>query len=222
MPFIPTFGKHLWPILSLIPAGVMAGPVVSSVPDEIDTGSKFVFYLHGRIVEQQGLRPTHERWGLYDYPAILDALAADSATVISERRQPGTDGDKYAQLVVGQVESLLGAGVPANNISVVGFSAGGIIAMKMSSQMSQTGINFVFLASCSNWLKRAKDLRLNGHILSVYEESDEPASCKSVAERKPSPEEFSEVRLETGLEHGAFYLPRDEWLDPVLDWVGSH
>ena len=41
-----------------------------------------VFYLHGRIVEDEGSRPVHERFGLYDYPAIVEALGADGATVV--------------------------------------------------------------------------------------------------------------------------------------------
>jgi len=206
----------------LVPVPLLAATIVPGVPDEIPTEKRYVFYLHGRIIEEQGPRPTHPRWGLYDYPAVLDALAQDGIILIAEQRAKGSDPDEYAQKIRGQVQQLAEAGVDAGNITVVGFSAGGAIAMKTSSIMVDLNINFVFLASCSGWLTEKKDLRLHGHVLSVYEESDGPLSCAPVASRKPGPSEFSEIEISTGKEHGAFYLPRDEWVQPVLDWIRSH
>ena len=82
-------------IFLLLPAQLFAGNIISELPDQTDPAMKYVFYLHGKIIEQE-LRPTHPRWGLYDYPAVLEALAQDGITVISEQRAQGTDSQKYA------------------------------------------------------------------------------------------------------------------------------
>lgn len=70
---------------------------------------------------------------MYDYPAVLDALASRGATVISARRRANTDVAEYAGVVVAQVERLIHLGVPASRIVVVGFSKGGDIAIHVMS-----------------------------------------------------------------------------------------
>lgn len=208
-------------IILLVPAQLFAGSIVSELPEQTDPSMKYVFYLHGKIIEQE-LRPTHPRWGLYDYPAVLEALAQDGITVVSEQRAQGTDSQEYAQHVSDQVRQLMETGVSPGNITVVGFSVGGAIAMMTSSLDIDDNINFVFIASCSAWLKGEKALRLHGNVLSIYEKSDGPSSCAPIAKRQPRPVEFEEIEINTGKEHGAFYLPRDEWVEPVLNWVRSH
>ena len=37
------------------------GAIRSQVPDSIDLNARYVFYLHGRIIEVQGRRPTQQR-----------------------------------------------------------------------------------------------------------------------------------------------------------------
>ncbi|HVR29020.1 MAG TPA: hypothetical protein VMS86_05740 [Thermoanaerobaculia bacterium] len=72
----------------------------------------YLIYLHGRIVEEQGVRPTHPRFGVYEYEAILARLAEGGLQVTSEVRPPNTDPIEYAQTVAGQVQSWIDAGVP--------------------------------------------------------------------------------------------------------------
>ncbi len=45
------------------------GAIRSQVPDSIDLNARYVFYLHGRIIEVQGRRPTHPEFGVYEYDA---------------------------------------------------------------------------------------------------------------------------------------------------------
>jgi hypothetical protein len=60
----------------------------------------------------------------------------------------------------------------------------------------------------------------HGRVLSIIEASNEYGlTCQPIAERSPRALAFKEIRLETGLAHGEFYLPRDEWLIPVLAWI---
>lgn len=179
-----------------------------------------IFYLHGRIVEDEGPRPVHERFGLYDYPAIVDALGADGATVVSEVRESGTKPQEYAQLVVESVEGMIANGTSPDDITVVGFSKGGFIAIYASHFLGRPDVNFVFIASCSDWISSAPQLMVSGNIFSIYEESDALAgSCASLTSRNENLSSFTELETSTGKEHGAFYLPREEWVGPLLAWI---
>jgi pimeloyl-ACP methyl ester carboxylesterase len=207
-------------LLVVLPFGkVGAGEILEKPPGHPDPDARYVFYLHGQIVQDVGPRPTHPQYGLYDYPLILETLAGHGLTVISERRKQGTDRQKYAKTIVKQVNVLLDSGVAPEKITVLGFSAGGIIAIFVSSMLPDADINFVIMASCSDWVHDAPDLRLNGRVLSVYELSDFAYSCKELASRSPGPTDYQDVAINTGKEHGAFYLPDDAWVLPIADWI---
>ena len=196
-----------------------AGEILKKPPGKPNPDARYVFYLHGQIVQDVGPRPTHPQYGLYDYPLILETLAGHDLTVISERRKQGTDRQEYANAIVKQVDSLLDRGVEPERITVLGFSAGGIIAIYASSMLPDADTNFVIMASCSDWMYDAPDLRLNGRVLSVYELSDFATSCKELADRSPGLSNYQDVAINTGKEHGAFYLPDDAWVLPVVDWI---
>jgi hypothetical protein len=188
--------------------------------DESAADQTTIVYLHGRIIEDEGVTPTHPTYGLYDYPAVLAALELRGANVISDVRPSGTSVTEYAREAVLNIETLLEDGVSPDEIVVVGFSKGGVISIFISSQFNQPDIRYVIMAACSDWLDAYPQLQLTGHVLSVYEESDESAvSCRSFAERSDALESFQEIQIETGAQHGAFYLPRSEWVLPVLDWI---
>jgi hypothetical protein len=179
-----------------------------------------IFYLHGRIVEDEGPRPVHERYGLYDYPAIVEALGADGATVVSDVRESGTKAHEYARIVVEKIETKIATGTAPDDITVVGFSKGGSIAIFTSHFLGHPEVNFVFIAACADWISAAPDLMVNGDIFSIYEESDTLAgSCASLASRNEDLGSFTELATSTGLEHGAFYLPLEGWIEPLLAWV---
>jgi dienelactone hydrolase len=157
---------------------------------------------------------------VYEYRKILEALASDGAIVIGEQRPAMTDMDRFATHVVGQVRFLLRAGVRPQQIAVVGFSKGGGIAMRASALLQNSGINFVFLAACGDGDFRGSELKVWGRILSVYEASDEDGrSCASLFAKSVASGARSEVRINTGDEHGAFFRPREEWLGPVRAWI---
>lgn len=206
-------------LLSLVVAPV-AAEVVSTVPASPDATRTYLIYLHGRIVENLGPRPTDPRFGLYDYPAVLDALAGRGATVVSSQRPANTDVNEYAGIVIAQVEHLIQRGVSPENIVVVGFSKGGDIALHVSSFLRRPQVRFALLAAC--WPRQGEPhLRLTGQVLSIYETSDTLAgtSCKPFTEHAERPQSFEELRISTGRSHGAFYRPLDEWVDPLLDWI---
>jgi dipeptidyl aminopeptidase/acylaminoacyl peptidase len=197
--------------------------IFSQIPDQIDPQALYVIYLHGKLVEDQGPQnPTDPRFGLYDYSGILNALAADDNQVISEVRSKYTDSLGYVDHVIKQINTLLNAGVAPDHISVVGFSKGGAIAIFVSSKLNNDSVKYVILAgSCQvASLEQDKDIIFNGQVLSIYEASDEYGqSCQEIADRSPKSLVFKEIRLDTGLAHGEFYMVREEWLIPVLDWI---
>jgi hypothetical protein len=204
----------------LLVSGARPGAVLHELPKHPDPGGRYVIYLHGRIVEDKGPRPTHERFGVYEYRKILDTLAAAGLTVISEQRRPATDMDLFAKHVVGQVRALLAAGVPAEHVTVVGFSKGGGIARRTSALLKNDRVNFVFLAACGDGDFSGVDIDVRGRILSIYEESDEMGrSCSQLFAKSKGHGERSEVKITTGEAHGAFFRPRKEWTAPAISWI---
>jgi hypothetical protein len=180
----------------------------------------YIFYLHGRIIEEEGVTPLHPTFGLYDYPAIVAALGSRGAEVVSEVRPSGTDVNDYARKTVMDIEKLIDGGVAPGQIVVVGFSKGGVISIYVSDILGLPEIRYVILAACGDWLTSYPELQLTGHTLSIFEESDTSAgTCRQFADRSKDLGSFRESMISTGKEHGAFYLPRSEWTVPTLDWI---
>jgi hypothetical protein len=208
-------------LLSAAPALAQRGSIHGAVPAQPSSDARYLIYLHGRIIEEQGIpRPSDARFGPYEYQQILDTLAASGAEVIAEQRASGTDFRQFGAHVADQVRQLLAAGVPAERIAVVGFSKGGGIAIIASALLQDPRITFVFLAPCGDWVKGRDDVDVRGRILSIYEASDElGTSCEPLLAQASDPGEHRELRIDTGAGHGAFYRPRPEWLAPLLQWV---
>lgn len=181
-----------------------------------------VIFLHGRIVEEGGERPTSPEFGVYEYQAILGRLRAAGFTVLSERRPQGTDIDQYARHIVDQVNGLIAAGTPPASITVAGFSKGGGIAIVSSSLLGNPSVNFVFMAACGDWASDRPDFHVTGRMLSLYEASDDLGrSCAPLFSREGRGSVHDERELNLGLRHGTFFQPRPEWIDPLIDWIRS-
>jgi hypothetical protein len=194
----------------------------ADVPEVIDSTARYLIYLHGAIIERAGVRPTHAEFGVYEYRKILEVFDERSFVVISEARPEGTDGMLYAAKVADQARKLLAAGVPPERISVVGFSKGGGIAIAASSMLANDHVNFVLMAACNPWLDSRPEIVARGRLLSLRESSDDVAgSCEGLFERSPNPYDHREIVLELGGGHGAFYRPRPEWIEPVVEWASS-
>ncbi|HEX9962291.1 MAG TPA: alpha/beta hydrolase, partial [Pyrinomonadaceae bacterium] len=184
-----------------------------------NTKAKYLFYLHGKIVEDQGAKAVSERYGAYEYEKIVEGFRAEGFNVVSEARPKDTDVIKYAEKVAGQVRQLLKDGVAPENITVVGASRGAFIAMLASTYIKNKNVNFVIIAGCSVSREFLNLANLHGNVLSIYEKSDTTGSCKQVFEDAEGLSKQKEVMLETGLAHGFIYRPMREWLIPTLDWA---
>ena len=120
----------------------------TSTPTSINAESRYLFFLHGKIVEKKGIPATSRRYGDYDYLDMLDTFASNGFNVISETRSSGTDVHDYAFKITDQVVELIRSGVPASHITVSGFSKGGRMTMIVSSILNNKDINYVVLAGC--------------------------------------------------------------------------
>jgi hypothetical protein len=180
----------------------------------------YLFYLHGRIVEDQGPKGVSPKYGRYDYPGIIAAFRARGLRVVSEVRPAGTDPSAYADKVAGEVRALLARGVPASHVTVAGASKGAVITSLVSTRLREPGLRYVLLANCNDWLIRTHDPRLTGEVLSIYERSDDfGGTCRPLAARSPGLKRFSEIALNTGLGHGIVYRPLAAWVDPAARWA---
>ena len=188
------------------------------------TGQPVLFYLHGRIVEEQGIEAVSERFGKYEYTEIVQAFEEAGFRVISEARPANTDRLLYAEKVAGQIQDLIGQGIKPSDITVVGASKGGVIAMTVSTLLQNDQLNFVLLANCNEGIRQHYDILLCGRILSIHEASDEIGnSCVGIFEDADCPLTTHEIQLETGLEHGFIYRPLDAWMKPAINWaIKSH
>ncbi len=194
-------------------------------PNSIDVTKRYMFYLHGKIIENQGIPAISPDFGEYEYAAILERLSGYGFVVISEQRKKNTDGMEYARKVAEQVSTLLDAGVPAKNITVVGASQGAGIAIFVSHYLMNEEINYVLLAICNpdevKYLKQ-NQITFYGNILSIYDFVDEFAgSCQelfSFSEGKGI-SRHEEIVLSIGTGHGVLYQPLDEWIIPTVQWA---
>ncbi|WP_462159696.1 alpha/beta hydrolase [Pseudoalteromonas sp. GB56] len=206
-------------------AFVHAGNTYSELPEVVDPTASYIFYSHGYIVEGDDSRPEHPRWGVYDFPAVVSAIAELGApkrnfTIIAEHRAKNTDSFAHAKKLESQVRQLISRGVLAKNITLIGFSRGGYITAITSSYLANKDIKVVILAACTSGLAKQPHIQLYGHVLSIYETSDSVGSCDEVVARNPDNiASYQEVAITTGKEHGAFYQPSEQWLMPLKIWL---
>jgi hypothetical protein len=207
--------------LLILPVIALSQSVSRFVPSKVDPSKKYVFYLHGRIVQEQE-NPVHQDYGLYDYPAIVKALQSPNYHLITERRAKGTEISKYAIYVKAQIDTLVSKGVAAEKIFVVGASMGAGITMEVSRLANNNKLNFGILALCDESLfDYAKEINLKpcGNFLSIYENSDEAKSCAKLLRDQACVSGFKEVQLNMNNRHGFIYQPHKEWVDPLKKWI---
>jgi hypothetical protein len=182
--------------------------------------SRYLIYLHAKIVETQGRLPTDSTYGTYQYDAILDSLRNSGFVVLSDQRPPDANSDSAAAHVAQQVDSLIRLGVAPEAISVVGFSKGGWIAILASNRLQNPRLSFVFMAACGPWAFQRPDLHVAGRMLSIYETSDSlGVACTPMFAHRSPGSYVEEIALSLGLGHGTFFRPRSAWLAPVISWA---
>ena len=185
-----------------------------------DASPRVLFYLHGRIVEEQGAHAVSERYGRYEYDSIVKVLEGHGFMVKSEVRPSNTDIHQYADDLTRQIRALIDTGTAAENVTVVGASKGAVIAMLVATRLQNPAINFVLIAGCNEWVEEELKIDLCGRILSIYEASDEIGrSCEAIFRQSSCQIITQEIKLNTGLKHGVLYRPLPEWISPTVRWA---
>ncbi len=203
----------------IISAGAtVAGEVLEKPPTTPDPTGRYMFYMHGRYVEERGSD------NVYKYDAILRELADKGFTVVGESRGQVEIGD-YARLVAGQVTAMITAGVPAGNITVAGHSRGGFIALLAASFIGDPDVRYGILAACGlegtrfrkayrRLLKKSAEA-IKGKFLVMWEQGDEEAGhCDEVLEKASAP--YRNVKLTVGGGHRIFYKAEASWIGPLV------
>lgn len=197
-------------------------------PSQSDPASRYLFYLHGRILEDQGLPAISPEFGEYHYEEILGVLESYGFVVVSEQRPRNANGWEYAQRTARQVTDLLAAGVPPGSITVVGASKGAAIAVGVSYLVGNPEVNYVLLATChpsviDEWLQQG--VTLSGNVLAVYDFADDEysGSCEDLfdASRDKGLSRHKEIVLQVGTGHGILYEPLPEWVLPTVRWANQ-
>ena len=197
-------------------------------PNSIDPTKRYMFYLHGRILEDQGIPAVSPEFGEYQYEEILSTLQSYGFVIISELRPKNADSWEYAQRTASQVAELLAAGVPPGSITVVGASKGATIAAVASDLVGNPDVNYVLLGTCHPTLVDAwqqDGLILTGNVLAIYDFEDDEysGSCEalfSLAEGKGL-NRHAELVLQVGTGHGILYQPLPEWVLPTVQWANQ-
>jgi hypothetical protein len=194
--------------------------ILQRVPDNPDPAKRYLFYLHGLIIEEAGIRPKSEEHGYYEYELILEALAREGFIVISEAREKDTQIISYAENIVTQIKKLLAYNVPPGNIIVTGASKGGVISAYVSSMLQEKAIHYVFLAGLFEKCLKDENLKLYGNVLSIHDRSDKLSITPALFfQRSEGLGKFKAIILPLDVGHGLIYRPYREWIDPLLEWV---
>jgi pimeloyl-ACP methyl ester carboxylesterase len=197
------------------------GVVLSEVPRKVDKKARYLIYLSGFIVEAGNTRPTSPKYGVYEYEKILEALRQGGFVVISEAREQTHDIEAYARKVAGRVRLLLDAGVPPQNITVVGASQGGWIGMLASTYLKNRSLNFVVIGACGADDPFLRLLDLHGNVLFIAEQTDRfpIAKCQRYRDDATGLGASELLVTNTGQAHGFLYRPLREWVEPTIAWA---
>ncbi|MCA1603254.1 MAG: nuclear transport factor 2 family protein [Acidobacteria bacterium] len=198
------------------------GIVLKDVPQKVDAKTRYLFYISGYIVHAGDLRPTSPKFGVYEYEQILETFRRSGFVVISEARKQSVEIEPYAKKVAEQARQLLNAGVPPQNITIVGASQGSWIAMLASTYLKNRNLNFVAIGSCAADDGLLQLVDLHGNILFISERTDLPARCQRFRTDATGLSDYKEVETNTGQKHGFLYRPMKEWVEPTIEWAQAH
>lgn len=183
---------------------------------------KYIYYLHGRIIEIQGKDAVSDQYGKYEFDSIVNALSGPDDIVIAEVRTENVDYLDYAIKVSTEIDSLVKIGVHPKDITVIGASKGAIIASNISS-INPNPINFVFIAGNNEYQEKNNNWKFHGQVLCIYDFSDTVAGGNYDYWKKKEnyTTTFEQVEVQTHLGHGFLYKPLNVWIEPTRKWISN-
>ncbi|MEO8276954.1 MAG: hypothetical protein ABI639_12105 [Thermoanaerobaculia bacterium] len=207
----------------------VSAPGLEAFPANPDPALRYVVYLHGRIVEDQGRKAVSPELGPYQFDEIVAALqtaaGGDGSVVVAELRKKDADASRSATHTAMEIRRLLAGGVAASAITVVGASKGGVIAMLVSTQVENDDVGYAILGGCSEDVVKGMfggRISLHGRVLSIFEKTDPIGrSCQAILSGSKGLKQSAELELNTRLRHGFLYKPLVEWVAPVEAWIAG-
>ena len=192
---------------------------------ETKNDERYVFFLHNRFLETHELNELHPKFGRTQYKEVIDEFEKSGLKVISEKRNGNVDTREYAIGIVNQIDSLIKTGIKPEKITIIGTSKGGYIAQIVSTLANNQDLNFIFIACFRDSdIQNFPKINYCGNILTIYEKSD-PFGVSALERKKTSSCEiknFKEIELNTGIEHGFFFKPIKEWVNPAIKWANGN
>jgi len=188
------------------------------VPVKPSPTNHYLFYLHEGDLEDVG--PDDKQ--VQNYEKMIKLWTEQGFLVFSEHRDI-VEVASYARKISDQVNLLIQRGVPARNISVVGYSKGSLIAQSVAERIENPAVNFVLLAGCADSLPLGKN-GFQGRVLSIIDSGDNVfQSCNKKLGKKRDGLDFKEISLNSGLGHNLFRVPREKytklWQSPLREWL---
>jgi len=181
---------------------------------------KYVYYLHGRIIEIQGKNAISEEFGKYEFDDIVEALKDSNTIIIAEVRTENVEYFQYATKVSKEIDSLVDSGIKPEDITVIGASKGAIIASNISS-INLNPINYIFLAGNNTFQEENNDWKFHGQVLCFYDDSDSIAgkNYDYWKNKENFTTKFEQIKIDKKLGHGFLYKPYNEWIEPSKKWI---
>ncbi len=195
-------------LLSLFSVSSFADEIFDRFPETINSDEKYVFYSHG----YGGVSST-----------IKQAISDPAYNLIIYERSSYADPDKFSANLTAQLNELISHGVKPENVTLLGFSDGGVISILTSSKLKNDDINVIILAGCGGVVKFDPSIEVYGHVYSIYDIDDVLAgSCQFLIDRSKHNKLFTELAINTGEGHIAFRMPLTDWIEPVKKWIKSN
>lgn len=199
-------GKYFIFII-LFPTQIFAGEILDRLPENINPDEKYVFYSHSYS-------------GVGGVSDITISLSDPDYNLIAYHRPPHTYPSQFSRFLASQVKVLISKGVEPNDITLMGYSDGGVLSILTSLELENDKINVVIMAGCAGIIKVNPTIEVYGHVYSIYDNKDDFAeSCQFLIDRSKHAKSFTELTIDTGEGHGAFRIAADEWTEPVKKWI---
>ena len=212
----------MWKMKTTFVCFVSLAIIVMSCDTSRHNNKKYIYYLHGRIIEIQGKDAVSEEYGKYEFDSIVAALGGSEHIVIAEVRTENVDYLEYANTISREIDSLVKQGIEPIDITVIGASKGAIIASNISS-INPNPINYVLLAGNNDYQEKNNDWKFHGQVLCFYDYSDSIAgdNYDYWKNKENYTTKFEQIELKTHLGHGFLYKPLNDWILPTRKWIST-
>lgn len=209
--------------LLVLASSAASAEVVDAVPSRFSPDKYYLFYIHGRIIESEGLDASSPRFGDYEYREIVSALDRPNHVVVADVRSGDTDVFAYAHKLAADIRYMIARGVPPERITVAGFSKGGYITLLTAKALQMPSVKFVVMAGCVKDIVDGQDTNadgLDGTILAMVDHKDDlGVPCQALFDRNVGIATHAEIVFHDGSGHGLFYRASPQWIEPLLRWI---